>query len=209
MQKYLCLSILTVFINLLTSNNSFADHDYNNPIPKIRAGINFERLFINHEAASSQLIDETATAVNLSLNFGNQSIEKPYIDFGAGLSFIAFNDNGQFWQETVDEYGHIFTANSRAKAFHVYFEAGPNMPISRYTNIDVKAGYTLPITSERSIDNCSACYSEEIDLDTGAYGQIGLSHKIGNFSLKSRYKYYINNNNGIEDSFSLGFDIGY
>lgn len=208
MRKTAYLYTFLTIISVLICHTTSADH-YPRPHSTVSAGIDFERLSINPAIANRELIGETANAINLGFNLGEHDSKKPYMDFGIGLSLIYFDDRGQFTQETFDDFGHLINASSDAEALHGYIEGGPTIPLSPYVNAGFKAGYALPLSSDRSISSCSSCYSEDIDIDAGFYSEVGLSHKIGNYSLKSSYKYYADSNNGIEDSLSIGIHVRY
>ena len=44
--------------------------------------------------------------------------------------------------------------------------------------------------SERSISSCSNCYSEDIDIDGGLYGVLGVGHKLGYFDIGLQFHQY-------------------
>lgn len=199
--------IISIFV-AMTALPAYADH-YSHRSPKMSAGISFEQLYLNEDIANEQLVGDTASAINLDFNIGNGQSYEPNISFGLGASMVFFNDNGEFSQEVVDDYGHLYNAGSDAEAVHLYFEGGPNLPIGRYSRLTFKGGYTLPVYSERSIDRCKSCFSEDIEIDGGFYGQAGFRYDVGHVSLNTEYKYYLDEDNGIEDTFSFGISGQY
>lgn len=206
--KFIALVIVFVF-----SSVAFADHDSHRHRPLFNFGATYERLFLDPTIAERELLGERANAFNLDFSFAdppkNSRITAGYLGFNFGMSFIFYDDKGEFYQGVIDPFGYYTVEDSDADAFHVYFEGGPKMPFSDFSTLDVKLGYSLPLVSERSIDYCDYCYSEDIDIDAGFYGKAGITLSSRNVSFVSQYKYYFDEDNGITDSVVFGISTRY
>lgn len=195
-------------VSLTTCSLVHADHDAHRHRTGFNFGFHYERLTLDPTIAARELVGEKANAFNFDFTLTepprNSRIRAGYLGFNFGMSFISYDDQGEFGQAVIDPYGFYTVENSDADAFHLYFEGGPNMPFSDFSTLDLKLGYSLPIVSERSIDYCEGCYSEDIDIDGGLYGKTGISIGSNNVSFVSQYKYFFSETNGIQDSVVFG-----
>ncbi len=199
---------------LLASANSFAHHDrhfHNNGKQRLNvtSGLSFDSISFNPEAAASALVDDHATGLTFRMDFKEQKRNQPSIKFGMGANLVFFDDNGTFTQTVQDNFGNDIVAQSSADAMHLFIEAGPNLPLGRHAALSLQGGYTLPIHSERDISNCNTCASEEVDIDGGLYGQVGLNFGIDNVNFESKLKVYPQESSDIDSSVSFGISVGY
>jgi hypothetical protein len=105
-----------------------------------------------------------------------------------GMSFIFYNDNDEFAQYVEDYWGDVDYEESSANAMSVFAEYGPRYRFGadNLSFFTVRGGISGLFLSERSIGNCSDCYSEDIDIDGGLYGVLGIgrSGTFIDFSLQ-------------------------
>jgi hypothetical protein len=47
------------------------------------------------------------------------------------------------------------------------------------------------LASERGISNCSNCYSEDIEIDGGIYGVLGVGQTLGSLDLSVQFQQYL------------------
>lgn len=204
---------LLVLIALLFSLNSYADHYSYHHRPAFNFGVSYERLTLDPQIAERELLGTKANAFNLDFGMTEprkrNRISPGHLDFKFGLSFVMYDDQGEFTQEVVDSFGYLYDASSDTDAVHLYFEGGPKMPFSPFSSLDLKLGYSFPMVSERSIDYCDYCYSEDINVDGGFYGKTGITLSSSNVSFTSQYKYFFDENNGLQDSVSFGISTRY
>jgi hypothetical protein len=59
------------------------------------------------------------------------------------------------------------------------------------------------IVSERTISNCSNCYSEDIDIDGGPYAGAALGLGSDRVGVTFRYNQYLEGDDGIESTLGL------
>jgi hypothetical protein len=58
------------------------------------------------------------------------------------------------------------------------------------TFFSVRGGVSGILGSERSISNCRNCYSEDIEIDGGVYGVLGIGQTLGNLDLSLQFQQY-------------------
>ncbi len=109
------------------------------------------------------------------------------LTFLIGLDFIGYDDEASFRQNTTDG-----RKSSDASAVMGYVEFGPRIPFGadKSNYFIAHAGLSGIFSSERSISNCSNCYSEDIDITGGFYGALGVGHSFGNLDLGLQFQQY-------------------
>ncbi len=101
---------------------------------------------------------------------------------GGGGRFFFYDDKDEFRQNTT-----AGDMSSTADGFSLFGEIGYRILNEEKVSFDIFAGIELMVQSQRSIDNCADCFSEEIDIDSGPY----LSPKL-NVHLTERWFIGIN-----------------
>lgn len=148
-------------------------------------GLNFDRLSLNQDAANRDDIQlqREADVLGISAEYFTSDSDMTY---AVGLNYIAYGDNNPFFYEHRSGYYE----QSDAHAFMVYGEAGPKFRLGRdgMTFVNVKMGVSSIFGSERSIE-CD-CVSEELNLDGGLYGVLGLGHSFGWLDVAVNFQQY-------------------
>ena len=165
-----------------------------------------DHINIDEESAWLQGVDEGATAIGFAAERYTNTSE---MTLSLGMSFIMYNDNDEFAQSVENYYGNIKYSESDASAIMLFAEYGPKyrFGMDNMSFFTARAGVSGILASERSISGCSDCYSEDIDLDGGAYGLLGVGHTFGNFDLGLQFQQYLSGdiNNVIRLKFSGSF----
>ncbi|WP_144395096.1 hypothetical protein [Pleionea sediminis] len=119
---------------------------------------------IEQKAAFEECVDDTA----FYLNFTYTQQDGHFI-YGAGMTGYLFDDKCKFRQDVEDTWGDRHTASSSANGFGFFGELGYSHPIKpEAIHFDTLFGLEK-LWAERSISNCSNCYSEDIDINAGFY----------------------------------------
>lgn len=146
-----------------------------------------DHMTFDKEQAWSQGIDDTATAVGFAAEYSTNANT-----LSLGMSFIFYNDNDEFAQYVEDYWGDVDYEESSASAFSLFAEFGPTYQFGadKLSFFTVRGGISGMVLSERSIGNCSDCYSEDIDIDGGLYGVLGIGRSLGPIDLSLQFQPY-------------------
>ena len=154
-------------------------------------------LNIDSKVAQVQGIEDSAWVLGAAAErFSSDSI----LTFLVGIDLVGYSDNYSFSQDT--DHGQ---KSSSASAAMVYVEFGPKIKFGAEENnyLITHIGLSNLFGSERSIDFCSDCYSENIDVKGGAYGVLGVGHSFGRVDIGLQYQQYF----GGDLDNSLRFDV--
>ena len=179
-----CKSIATFLFGALLANQSLAAEPrepvYTGWIWSAHAGT----LNIDSKVAREQFIEDSAWLFGLS---AERYSSDSNFTFLVGVDFIGYSDELPFDQHTDDGW-----KESDAGAAMAYVEFGPKIPFGAdQTNyFTAHAGVSGIFSSERSINYCRNCYSEDIDVSGGLYGILGVGHNFGNFDVGVQFQQY-------------------
>lgn len=121
---------------------------------------------LDSEAAESAYIEDTAWSIGGSANYSRGRWLT-----SMGISILIYDDNASFSQWTEDYFGDEGYSDSSATGAQVFFAFGPKWHFGEYQDFVVitQAGAGAIFESSRSIPNCSNCYEEDIDIDSGVF----------------------------------------
>ena len=145
---------------------------------------NLDSLTINPDVAKREHIGTTAFMAGVAAEHFNSLNEFTY---SFGLNFISYDDKDPFPQYTNRGW-----RESNATAMMVYTEAGTRY---RFGHDDmnflvVKGGASSIFGSERSIDHCSDCDTENIRVNAGLYGVVGIGHSFDSLDVTINFQQY-------------------
>lgn len=101
--------------------------------------------------------------------------------WGAGVSGYVYDDKESFSQRTRSSLsGDEQDSDSGAVAINGYIEGGYLYRVNENIKVSFMAGYEAVFSSDRSIGNCSDCYSEDIDVASGVYFQPRVTYQWEN-----------------------------
>ena len=179
----------------LTAASSFAASPQNNSAPAAdRTGWSWsghvDHVTIDAEAARAQGINEGATAIGGAAEYYSTASENT---LSLGTSILFYRDNAEFSQYVESYWGDEEYSESDANALMLFAEYGPKYRFGQHNTgfLSVRAGVSAILGSERSISNCSNCYSEDIDIDGGVYGLLGIGQTLGRLDLSLQYQQYL------------------
>ncbi len=160
---------------------------------------NVDHINIDPEAASRPdvMVADSATAFGVAGEYLSAGSD---MTFAIGLNYIMYNDNNEFSQYVEDNWNDDWYDDwdsgsyeeSDANAFMLYAEVGPTLYIGAddMSFFSVRGGVSAILDSTRSISYCSDCYSEDINLDGGLYGSVGIGHTFNRFDLSLQFQQY-------------------
>lgn len=175
---------------VLASSAAFANNNPNN------AGYtgwswsgHVDHVTFDKEAAAKQFIKPTATAVGGAAEYYSSKSENTLV---LGASILLYRDNAEFAQYVEDYWGDVDYAESDANAFMLFAEYGPKYRFGQdnMSFVTVRGGLSGVLASERSISNCRNCYSEDIEIDGGVYGVLGIGQTLGRLDLSLQFQQY-------------------
>jgi hypothetical protein len=147
-----------------------------------------DHMTFDKEQAWREGIGDHATAIGFAAERYTNTSENT---LSLGMSFIFYNDDDEFYQETCGYDGCGYD-ESEADGLTAFIEYGPKTQfgadkLSFYT---VRLGATGMLYSERGIPNCSGCYDEHIDIDGGLYGVLGIGRSSGYIDWSFQFQQY-------------------
>jgi hypothetical protein len=160
---------------------------------------NLDHINIDSEAANRPdvMVDDSATALGVA---GEYLFSGSDMAFAVGLNYIMYNDNNEFSQYVEDNWNDDWYDDwddgsyeeSDATAFMLFAEVGPKIYFGpdELSFFSVRGGASVIFDSTRSISFCSDCYSEDINLDGGLYGALGIGHSFSRFDLSLQFQQY-------------------
>jgi len=180
--------------SLLTSTTFAAAPTSNNPNNADYTGWSWsghvDHVAIDSEAAAEQWIEDSATAIGGAAEYYSSKTENTLV---LGASVLLYHDNAEFAQYVEDYWGDVDYTESDATAFMLFAEYGPKYRFGQdnMSFFSVRGGVSGILASERSISNCSNCYSEDIEIDGGVYGVLGIGQTLGSLDLSLQFQQYL------------------
>ena len=144
---------------------------------------------IDKEAAAEQWIEDSAFAIGGAAEYYSSDSENTLT---LGASILFYRDNAEFSQYVEDWWGYEDYEESDANAFMLFAEYGPKYRFGQdnMSFFSVRGGVSGILGSERSISNCSNCYSEDIEIDGGVYGVLGVGQTLGSIDVSLQFQQY-------------------
>lgn len=139
---------------------------------------------IDSKIAKSQGIDDSAWVIGAAAErYSSDSI----LTYVLGVDFIGYGDNYSFSQDT-----NKGEKSSDASAVMAYAEFGPKVSFGKdkLNYFIAHAGVSAILSSERGIGYCTNCYSEDIEVDGGLYGVLGVGHSFSRFDVGVQFQQY-------------------
>ncbi len=150
-----------------------------------------DHVTFDEEAAAKPTarIEDTATALGFAAEYYTNTSENT---LSLGMNFLFYRDNAAFRQYVEDYWGDEGYSESDATALMVFAEYGPKYRFGQdnMSFFVVRGGASGIFASERGISSCYDCYSEDIDIDGGVYGLLGIGHTLGSIDLSLQFQQY-------------------
>lgn len=149
-----------------------------------------DHVTIDSQAAAEQWIEGTATAIGGAAEYYSSKTENTLV---LGTSILFYRDNAEFSQYVEDYWGDTDYSESDATAIMIFAEYGPKYRFGQnnMSFFTVRGGVSGMLYSERAISSCSNCYSEDIDIEGGAYGVLGVGQTLGSLDLSVQFQQYL------------------
>lgn len=189
------LLTLTALVAAAVSPLALANHQPNSNQYQEYSGWNWsanvDHITIDKEVANRPdiLLSQSATAIGFGAEYFTSESQ---ITYSLGINYIAYNDNNEFEQYVHDHWDGDHYEKSDANAIMVYAEVGPKyrFGVDKTNFFTVRGGYSQIFASSRSISYCSDCYSEDLDIEGGLYGSLGVGHNFNHFDLSLQFQQY-------------------
>lgn len=178
----------------LLATSAFAAPSNNNPNNADYTGWSWsghvDHVTIDAQAAAEQWIEDSATAIGGAAEYYSSKTENTLV---LGASILLYRDNAEFAQYVEDYWGDVDYTESDATAFMLFAEYGPKYRFGQdnMSFFSVRGGVSGILASERSISNCRNCYSEDIEIDGGVYGVLGIGQTLGSLDLSLQFQQYL------------------
>lgn len=189
MRKFSSLLLPLSFFAASFSQAEMPVYDENEPAAYPVNGFYFSigRASFDSETAEAERIDDTATFIRAMWEG-----QKGQLVYGAGIGMYFYSDNDSFTQEVEDSFGDRDRAKSSASGITGIGEIGYAKPLNDNLALEMLGGVEFMFSSERSIDYCSNCYEEDIDIDGGFYVMPRLRiSSSGSFNFSVSYQHFL------------------
>lgn len=131
------------------------------------------------------------------------------LSFTVGGSFVSFDDDDEFRQRVEDFYGDDSVETSDVQGLQLFVDFGPTFTFGADKNafLTLRGGASEFAFTERSISGCSDCRDEDVDVDGGVYGLVGVGANIKRLQLSLQALQYASGDqkNGVR--FSVNFRL--
>lgn len=168
--------------------------------------VNVEKVTFDERKAAYEGVDSEANAILLE---GEYFFDN-HLSTVVGVGYLKYDDNYKFTQTTQSVYGGgTDDSGSTASAIPLIFDVGYTRFYGDSTPVyvTVRGGLNYLLASDRGIENCVDCYSEDIELDGGVFAQLGAGINLGrSFTLGLYYKNYMSGD--MEDAVGLKLSFG-
>ena len=185
--KYATFAFLTLSFYCLISQPSYAQ-------PQNTGGSwswsgHIDHVALDDEAAWEEGIEDSATAIGFAGEYYTNNSE---MTLSLGMNFLFYHDNAAFAQYVEDYWGDIDYEESDASAMTLFVEYGPKYRFGQdnLSFVVVRGGANAVFFSERAISGCRNCYSEDIDIDGGVYGVLGIGRTLGSLDIGLQFQQY-------------------
>ena len=149
--------------------------------------MSLSNLTIDSDAADNNRVDDSGLAIGF---YGDFQMNSWLTTIGAEV--VVYDDNDGFSQEVVGtgafNNGDRSRASSDATGVVLSVATGYQWFFGENDNISaaLQGGFGAMVSSSREIANCSNCYSEDINIDGGAFAKASLirngeSWRVGGF----------------------------
>ena len=158
------------------------------------------QVMLDSGVADFELIDDTAITFGGTANF-----HKNNLVYSLGLEYMVYDDNNEFTVRVRNYYTDRETnEDSSASALVVYGAIGPRWQWGEEgrTRAYVQGGISAVFASDRSVQYCDNCPSEDIDIEGGAFGKATIEYSFSAVSLTAAYTHYIGSD--IDGSIVIG-----
>lgn len=187
------LTSLLLPFGLLASTTIFAEelpvYDENAPSEIPMSGFYFSlgKANFDSQTAREEGIGDSATMLRLMWEG-----QKSQLVYGAGMGIYLYDDKAEFSQLVEDSFGDVDNAESSATGITAIGEIGYAKPLNAQVSMEAVGGVELMLSSDRSIGNCSNCYSEDIDIGGGLYVMPRIRFSsAGTFNFSLSYQHFL------------------
>lgn len=147
---------------------------------------------IDSTIAAQQGIDDSLWVIGVSADYTKSN----WIT-SLGVEAVLYDDQDEFSQAVegtgLVNRGDVSTKSSSASGALLFAATGYQWLYGEKQNIALRlqGGYSVLARSERSIANCSDCYSEDIDVDAGLFVRAGVMRSTEHFSFGIHLQQYV------------------
>lgn len=166
-------------------------------------------LSIDEDTARTQGVDDSAYLIGFEGNYRQSSWVTTL-----GMDIVVYDDNEEFSQTVVGDGlfndGDVSVESSSATGVLLSVATGYEWRFTESNDVSVlvQAGYSQMFASDRSIDNCEDCYSEDIDVDGGLFAAVSLMKSNENFDIGLYFQQYLTGD-GLDNGLGLRFSLHY
>lgn len=132
------------------------------------------------------------------------------VSTSVGAGYLKYDDLNEFRQLTESVYGgDVEYSSSNAAAVPLLLDVG----YTRFSDGAIplywtaRGGLTYLLASERAVEQCADCYSQDIEIDGGVFAELGVGVNLGHtVSLGLFYQNYLTGD--LENALGLKISVG-
>jgi hypothetical protein len=181
-----CTLLTTALSSFAVDNVIESTPKKSNPLDHHTWGVSLQTMSIDEEVAANNYIGDSMQSASLFWQG-----KKSNVLIGAGLGILLMDDQGSYEVDVMRVGGGNETRKAEAGGINFYFEAGYRHIIEKI-NFDLLVGFEK-ISADRSVDNCSNCPEEDIDIQAGMYFKPRIGYQVNDkFWMNLSYSSYLN-----------------
>jgi len=190
----------------LVCTQSMAASEVSGPAGQWTFGGSISQFALDNDTAYEEGISDSAWALSVDANY-SQSDWLTTIS----LDLLSYSDNEDFKQwvegDGWSNDGDISTRSSDAVGIVTSFAFGKMWGLGQQNDLILSAqgGFSVMMSSERSIAYCDDCHSEDIDIDGGAFIRGGIVKNFDSVAVGLRATHYFSDN-GLKNN--IGVTVG-
>ena len=194
-----CALLAASLSTLAVENAAEVAPKKSNPLDHHTWGVSLQTMSIDADVAANNYIGDSMQSASLFWQG-----KKSNLLIGAGFGILIMDDYGSYEVDVIEIGGGDDTKKAEAGGFNLYVEAGYRHLIEKL-NLDLLVGVEK-INADRSVDNCSNCPEEDIDIKAGMYFKPRIGYQFNDkFWMDVSYSSYlggdISNNIGLVFTF--------
>ncbi|MDM7861877.1 hypothetical protein QTP81_14840 [Alteromonas sp. ASW11-36] len=162
---------------------------------------------IDEDTARQQGIDDSAYSIGFTADYFKSSWVTTL-----GLDIVVYDDNEAFSQVVIGDGlfndGDVSVESSDANGILLSVATGYRWEFGEKNDVSVtlQGGYGVMLASERTIENCSNCFSEDIDVDGGLFAKASLMKRNDSFDIGIFAQQYFGGD-GVANAFGIAVNF--
>lgn len=203
MKKTISLTALALFCSSAFAQGKTLPADYGHWSFGASASI----VNIDEDTARQQGVDDSAYAIGFTADY----VQSSWVTT-LGLDIVVYDDNEEFSQVVIGDGlfndGDVSVESSDANGVLLSVATGYRWTFGEKNDVSatIQSGYGVMLASERTIENCSNCFSEDIDVDGGLFIKASLMKQNESFDIGIFAQQFVGGD-GVTNAFGIAVNF--